>query len=73
MLDDHPLIYELVDKFRDEHKKVVSNLLRLNSGKVSNRRNNNQIQEDQLRNVVLNYNKNKFDEFYESLSLILKY
>jgi hypothetical protein len=73
MLKKHPLVYELVDEFRKEHKRTVNNLIKLNTGIVYKRQPEYMILDERIRNVVKTYTKGDFTTFFDNLNLILKY
>ena len=73
MLKNHPSIYALVDAFRREQRKTENSILKLKTGIVYKRKPHYIILDERLKVILSSYNKNKFDEFYENVTLVLKY
>ncbi|CAF0941951.1 unnamed protein product [Brachionus calyciflorus] len=71
MLQKHPSIYQLVDKFRAEQKKSEEQLIRLMTGENYKRKPQYIILDERLREIAKMYSIDNFDVFYENLSLIL--
>ncbi len=72
-LKKHPLVYELVDAFRKENKKMENTLVKLKTGIEYKRKPEYIVLDERIQNVVRMYNKVNFNEFFENLGLILKY
>ena len=69
----HPLFYALVDALRKEQKKTETEILKLETGIVHKRKSKYILLDERIQNIFSHYSIAKFDEFYENLSLILKY
>jgi (p)ppGpp synthase/HD superfamily hydrolase len=72
-LAKHPLFYALVDALRKEQKKTESEILKLQTGIVHKRKTKYVLLDERIQNVLSRYSIEKFEDFYENLSLILKY
>ncbi|CAF0998609.1 unnamed protein product [Brachionus calyciflorus] len=73
LLDHHPLIYELIDVLRKEQKTSEMNLVKLKTGIHYKRKPKYITLDERIQVIVDNYNKSKFQEFFDSLSSILYY
>lgn len=73
MLVNHPSVYRLVDKFRDEQKKSQDLLVQLETGVKFKRKPAYILLDERIKEIVSSYSIGEFDKFYENLSLVLNY
>ncbi|CAF0976139.1 unnamed protein product [Brachionus calyciflorus] len=73
MLSKHPSIYPLVDKFRDEQKKTEDLIVKLETGVQYKRKPAYILLDERIKEIQKNYSLINFENYFESLSLILDY
>ena len=73
MLKSHSSIYSLIDAFRKEQRRTEHNLVLLKTGVSYKRKPEYEKLDERLKFVLLTYDKTKFLEFYDNISLILLY
>ena len=73
MLCKHLNVYDLIDAFRKVQKKVEAEIIKFETGFKAKRKNKYIELDERIQNVLSTYSKNKFDDFKDNLSIILKY
>ncbi|CAF1135195.1 unnamed protein product [Brachionus calyciflorus] len=73
MLKCHPLIYELIDWFRSEENLTNDKIIQAKTGFKYTRKPHYVKLDERIKEILNDYDKNNFDEFYDNFALIKDY
>ncbi|CAF1041535.1 unnamed protein product [Brachionus calyciflorus] len=73
MLVNHPSVYQLIDRFREEQKKSQDLLVQLETGIAFKRKPAYILLDERIKEIISSYSIDSFEKFYDNLSLILNY
>ncbi|CAF1124067.1 unnamed protein product, partial [Brachionus calyciflorus] len=73
ILKSHPLVYELVDWFRKEDKLTKEKLVLIKTGVKYTRKTEYIKLDERIKEILSGYDRDNFDKFLDSLTLILDY
>ncbi|CAF0925217.1 unnamed protein product [Brachionus calyciflorus] len=73
MLKKHPNVYCLIDSLRHENKKIENKLLKARTGLVVSRKRDDVILDERIKELLKDYSKENFEDFFDKIALLLKF
>jgi hypothetical protein len=72
-LKSHPIVYDLIEALRKEDKRNSDILIKLQTGVTFNKNCEFVKTENRIREILKSYTKEKLDDFFNRLSLVINY